>query len=203
MIVSGIWLSVNRHPGLEQSPRWVCSRALMRAVCLAGLLPILISACGRDSSQTAAPGLKPPELEDVASEPPESSSERLAPSSSFAPLPSLEQVLSAVPDGRPDPFAPVASAGSTTASAPSASDADQQPGLGLQVQGVLAVGGQRRALVTTAEGSGPVCVGERGRCPGDSSALLPVGWVVQAIDLRRGCLTVSVAGQTESPFCIA
>ena len=175
----------------------------MRAVCLAGLLPILISACGRDSSQTAAPGLKPPELEDVASEPPESSSERLALSSSFAPLPSLEQVLSAVPDGRPDPFAPVASAGSTTASAPSASDADQQPGLGLQVQGVLAVGGQRRALVTTAEGSGPVCVGERGRCPGDSSALLPVGWAVQAIDLRRGCLTVSVAGQTESPFCIA
>ena len=175
----------------------------MRAVCLAGLLPILISACGRDSSQTAAPGLKPPELEDVASEPPESSSERLAPSSSFVPLPSLEQVLSAVPDGRPDPFAPVTAAVSASAQESVASDADQPQGLGLQVQGVLAVGGQRRALVTTSEGSGPVCVGERGRCPGESSGLLPVGWVVQAIDLRRGCLTVSVAGQSESPFCIA
>lgn len=203
MIVSGIWLSVNRHPGLEQSPRWVCSRALMRAVCLAGLLPILISACGRDSSQTAAPGLKPPELEDVASEPPESSSERLAPSSSFVPLPSLEQVLSAVPDGRPDPFAPVAVAAPVTLSEPSGSAPEQTPVLGLQVQGVLSVGGERRALVATAEGSGSVCLGQRGRCPGDRTALLPPGWVVQAIDLRRGCLTVSVAGQTESPFCIA
>ena len=175
----------------------------MRAVCLAGLLPILISACGRDSSQTAAPGLKPPELEDVASEPPESSSERLAPSSSFVPLPSLEQVLSAVPDGRPDPFAPVAVTAPVTLSEPSGSAPEQTPVLGLQVQGVLSVGGERRALVATAEGSGSVCLGQRGRCPGDRTALLPPGWVVQAIDLRRGCLTVSVAGQTESPFCIA
>ena len=175
----------------------------MRGVGLAGLLWILISACGSDSTQNAAPGLKPPEAKDVASKPFKDRPDRLAPPTSFVPLPSLEQVLSAVPDGRPDPFAPVAAAVSTSAADPSASNADQPLGLGLQVQGVLAVGGQRRALVTTSEGSGPVCVGERGRCPGESSGLLPVGWVVQAIDLRRGCLTVSVAGQTESPFCIA
>ena len=203
MIDSGIWLNGNRHPGAEARARGHGSWASVRGASLAGLLSILISACGSDVPNTVTPNLKPPRIEDAVSELPSRSPDRIAPPSSFVPLPSLEQVLSAVPDGRPDPFAPVASAGSTTASAPSASDADQQPGLGLQVQGVLAVGGQRRALVTTAEGSGPVCVGERGRCPGDSSALLPVGWAVQAIDLRRGCLTVSVAGQTESPFCIA
>ncbi|WP_186595320.1 hypothetical protein [Synechococcus sp. PROS-7-1] len=170
---------------------------------MAGLLWILISACGSDSTQNAAPGLKPPVAKDVASKPSKDRPDRLAPPTSFVPLPSLEQVLSAVPDGRPDPFAPVVVAGSPAATDPRASDADQPPSLGLQVQGVLAVGGQRRALVTTSEGSGPVCVGERGRCPGESSGLLPVGWVVQAIDLRRGCLTVSVAGQSESPFCIA
>ena len=203
MIVSGIWLRVNRHPGVEQSPRWVFSRALVRGVSLAGLLWILISACGSDSTQNAAPGLKPSEVEDVASEPSETSPERLAPSSSFVPLPSLEQVLSAVPDGRPDPFAPVAVAAPVTLSEPSGSAPEQTPVIGLQVQGVLSVGGERRALVATAEGSGSVCLGQRGRCPGDRTALLPPGWVVQAIDLRRGCLTVSVAGQTESPFCIA
>ncbi|QNJ07147.1 hypothetical protein SynMEDNS5_02458 [Synechococcus sp. MEDNS5] len=168
----------------------------MRGVSLAGLLWILISGCGSDTTQNAAPGLKPLEAEDVASKTSRDRLDRLAPPSSFVPLPSLEQVLSAVPDGRPDPFAPVAAAVSTSAP-------DQPLGLGLQVQGVLSVGGQRRALVTTSEGSGPVCVGERGRCPGESSGLLPVGWVVQTIDLRRGCLTVSVAGQTEVPFCIA
>ena len=191
------------HLGAERSLRSVSSRAVVRGVSFAGLLWILISACGSDTTQNAAPGLKPPEAEDIASQPFRDRPDRLAPPSSFVPLPSLEQVLSAVPDGRPDPFAPVAAAVSTSASDPDESDADQPLGLGLQVQGVLSVGGQRRALVSTSEGSGPVCVGERGRCPGESSGLLPVGWVVQTIDLRRGCLTVSVAGQTEVPFCIA
>ncbi len=191
------------HLGAERSLRSVSSRAVVRGVSFAGLLWILISACGSDTTQNAAPGLKQPEAEDIASQSSRDRPDRLAPPSSFVPLPSLEQVLSAVPDGRPDPFAPVAAAVSTSAPDPDESDADQPLGLGLQVQGVLSVGGQRRALVSTSEGSGPVCVGERGRCPGESSGFLPVGWVVQAIDLRRGCLTVSVAGQTEVPFCIA
>lgn len=208
MIDSGIWLNGNRHPGAEARARGHGSWASVRGASLAGLLSILISACGSDVPNTVAPNtvtpnLKPPRIEDAVSELPSRSPDRIASPSSFVPLPSLEQVLSAVPDGRPDPFAPVTAAVSASAQESSASDADQPQGLGLQVQGVLAVGGQRRALVTTSEGSGPVCVGARGRCPGESSGLLPVGWVVQTIDLRRGCLTVSVAGQTESPFCIA
>lgn len=150
----------------------------------------------------SAPGTKQPGDEEVASQPSQASSGRLAPPSSFVPLPSLEQVLSAVPDGRPDPFAPVAVAAPVTVSELSGSAPEQPPVLGLQVQGVLSVGGERRALVATAEGSGSVCLGQRGRCPGDRTALLPPGWVVQAIDLRRGCLTVAVAGQSESLFCI-
>lgn len=202
MIVSGILWSVNRrHPGAEQSLRRVVSRAVARGAGLTGLLAILVSGCSRDPMQSA-PGTKQPGDEEVASEPSQASSGRLAPPSSFVPLPSLEQVLSAVPDGRPDPFAPVAVAAPVTVSEPSGSAPEQPPVLGLQVQGVLSVGGERRALVATAEGSGSVCLGQRGRCPGDRTALLPPGWVVQAIDLRRGCLTVAVAGQSDSLFCI-
>ena len=202
MIVSGILWSVNRrHPGAEQSLRKIGSLAVVRGAGLTGLLCILVSGCSRDSMQSA-PGTKPSGVEEVASDPTGASSVRLAPPSSFVPLPSLEQVLSAVPDGRPDPFAPVAVAAPLTVSEPSASATEQLPVLGLQVQGVLSVGGERRALVVTAEGSGSVCLGPRGRCPGDSTALLPPGWVVKAIDLRRGCLSVAVAGQSDSLLCI-
>ena len=207
MIDSGIWLNGNRHPGAEARARGHGSWASVRGASLAGLLSILISACGSDVPNTVAPNtvtpnLKPPRIEDAVSELPSRSPDRIAPPSSFVPLPSLEQVLSAVPDGRPDPFAPVAVAAPVTLSEPSGSAPEQTPVLGLQVQGVLSVGGERRALVATAEGSGSVCLGQRGRCPGDRTALLPPGWVVQAIDLRRGCLTVAVAGQSESLFCI-
>ena len=40
----------------------------------------------------------------------------------------------------------------------------------MKVQGVLQVGGELRALVQTATGAGTVCVGPRGRCPGDAAA---------------------------------
>jgi len=203
LIVSGIWLSVNRRLGVSPSPREASTRTVVSVPALVGLVWILVSGCGSDSTQTAEPRVKPLEAENVAAEATSLSPNRLAPPATFVPLPSSEQVLNAVPDGRPDPFAPVVVAGSRAASDPSASNADQPSALNLRVQGVLAVGEQRRALVTTAVGTGPVCVGERGRCPGESTGLLPVGWTVQTIDLRRGCLTVSVAGQSDVPFCIA
>ena len=46
------------------------------------------------------------------------------------------------------------------------------------------------------EGAGTVCPGLRGRCPGDVKALLPAGWVVERIEPGRGCLVVSIAGQS-------
>ena len=92
-------------------------------------------------------------------------------------LPTPNQVLSSVPEGRADPFAP-SNVQSVT------------------VQGVLDVGGELRAFVKTPEGAGTVCPGLRGRCPGDVKALLPAGWVVERIEPGRGCLVVSIAGQS-------
>lgn len=90
----------------------------------------------------------------------------------------------------------MASAGSRSAgAAPGAAP-------GLSLRGVLAVGGQLQALVSTATGSGAVCLGSRGRCLAEAEPLLPAGWTVQAIDLRRGCLTYSVGGKAQPPVCM-
>jgi len=115
------------------------------------------------------------------------------------PLPTREQVLSSVPEGRTDPFAPTvfaATAGSSQI------DSEAGANKSLKVQGVVAVGGELRALVSFSEASGTVCVGARGRCPGDAGALLPAGWAVQSIDLGRGCLSLAIAGQSQRR-CIA
>ena len=115
------------------------------------------------------------------------------------PLPTREQVLSSVPEGRTDPFAPTVVALSP---ASSQGDPESAPTKDFSVQGVVAVGGELRALVSIPDASGTVCVGPRGRCPGDATALLPIGWTVQSIDLGRGCLNLSIAGQSQRR-CIA
>ena len=67
--------------------------------------------------------------------------------------------------GRADPFGLLVGA--------EAADA-QAPTTGLpQVTGVLMVGDQKRAMVTTPNGSGVVCVGSDGRCGKDEALLLP------------------------------
>ena len=101
------------------------------------------------------------------------------------PLPSREQVLSSVPEGRADPFAPILG------------DPEE-----LKVKGVIAVGPELRALVSISEVSGTVCVGSRGRCPGDAAALLPIVWTVNSIDLDRGCLSLSISRESQR-LCIA
>ena len=73
---------------------------------------------------------------------------------------------------------------------------------GLSLQGVLAVGGQLQALVRTASGSGPVCLGQAGRCKGIKTPLLPKEWSVLSIDLPSGCLTYAVDGKTQPPVCL-
>ena len=101
------------------------------------------------------------------------------------PLPTREQVLSSVPEGRADPFAPILD--------------DPEA---FKVKGVIAVGAELRALVSVSEVSGTVCVGPRGRCPGDAAALLPMGWTVNSIDLDRGCLSLSISRESQR-LCIA
>ena len=168
-------------------------------------LPLVLAglaACGRatepDLSQFPPPVATPVGEEIVEPE----ASPGLASTPGLIPLPSRDQVLASVPEGRSDPFAPVVSrtgvVGSSEETATStAADADATPAPDMKVQGVLQVGGELRALVQTATGAGTVCVGPRGRCPGDAAALLPSGWSVQGIDLRRGCLDVMVSGQAQ------
>ena len=164
------------------------------------LLLVGLSACGRatapDLSQSPSPAAAPVVAADV---PPEVSP-GLESASGLTPLPSRDQVLASVPEGRSDPFAPVvprAGVLESSQASMSSTDADATSAPDVRVQGVLQVGGELRALVQTASGAGTVCIGPRGRCPGDAAALLPSGWSVQGIDLRRGCLEVMVSGQAQ------
>lgn len=128
------------------------------------------------------------------------------------PLPTPAQVQGAVPRGRRDPFAslPLAlkpAVASTAAAAASTGAATAEAGSvpavpDINLLGVLAGGGQLQALVKTGAGSGAVCLGSRGRCLAGVEPLLPAGWTVQAIDLRRGCLTYSVGGKAQPPVCM-
>ena len=109
-------------------------------------------------------------------------------------LPSVDEVLVAVPEGRSDPFAPFPKRTSGT----ELGDAGERD---WKVLGVLSVANQLRALISTAEGSGMVCLGAGGRCLGEAQQLLPMDLEVQAINIRTGCLTVLQSGKSE-PFCI-
>ena len=65
------------------------------------------------------------------------------------------------------------------------------------------VGNQERALVTTASGTGVICVGAGGRCGADAPLLLPPGWSVLSIDVARGCIRLALNGKAQVPVCIA
>ena len=117
-----------------------------------------------------------------------------APPIGLTPLPSAEEVQQAAPGGRADPFAPLV--GVAVADA-------QDPTTGLTLTGVLLVGDQKRAMVTTPSGSGVICVGADGRCGEDAPVLLPSGWSVLSIDVARGCIRMALNDEPQDPFCIA
>ena len=81
--------------------------------------------------------------------------------------------------------------------------AAHDPTTGLALTGVLLVGDQKRAIVTTPNGSGVICVGADGRCGADAPLLLPTGWSVLSIDVARGCIRFALNGEPQNPFCIA
>ena len=112
----------------------------------------------------------------------------------LTPLPSKEDVQQASPGGRADPFAPLV--GVDTADA-------QGPTTGLALTGVLLVGDQKRAIMTTPNGTGVICVGADGRCGADAPLLLPTGWSVLSIDVARGCIRFALNDEPQDPFCIA
>ena len=117
-----------------------------------------------------------------------------APPIGLTPLPSAEEVQQAAPGGRADPFAPLVGV--------EAADA-QDPTTGLALTGVLLVGDQKRAIVTTPNGSGVICVGADGRCGADAPLLLPTGWSVLSIDVASGCIRFALNDEPQELFCIA
>ena len=112
----------------------------------------------------------------------------------FTPLPSAEEVQQAAPGGRADPFGPLVGVDSADV---------QDPTTRLTLTGVLLVGNQKRAMVSTPSGSGVICVGSDGRCGEDAPVLLPTGWSVLSIDVARGCIRLALNEEPQEPFCIA
>ena len=161
--------------------------------CLAVLLLVGFTGCAEEGSAdkaTAVPAPSPVQSKDQPQSVP------LA--IGLTPLPTAQEVQDAAPGGRNDPFAPLRrpqdnpGAGST-----------QDSGFSVTLTGVLTVGHQHRALVSTAQGSGVICVGSNGRCGDDAPVLLPTGWSVLSIDVERGCISLALNGKAQGPVCIA
>lgn len=163
------------QPLVRQAPRWELARLAALAAALAGCsgepplaAPTLVPPAGRSAPISSAPA--------AAAPPPASSG--------LTPLPSAEAVVGAVPVGRLDPFRPPSPIG---AGGPAPAAAPQPPVLpeGFRFQGVLRSAGAAQALVELGAESGVLRVGDRG---GHTTALLPRGWSVAAIDVERGRL---------------
>ena len=114
------------------------------------------------------------------------------------PLPTAREVQDAAPGGRNDPFAPLPRPQDKPGAGPT-----QDSGFSVTLTGVLTVGHQHRALVSTAQGSGVICVGSDGRCGQDAPVLLPTGWSVLSIDVERGCIRLALNDEPQEPFCMA
>ncbi|WP_170953721.1 hypothetical protein [Synechococcus sp. UW179A] len=191
MTDSETWWKADTQPRAEvtspRSPASVSFAAWLLTFALVGL-----SGCGEAENAQSSSDAISPDAPVAELSPPQPSTA----ATGLIPLPTREQVLSSVPEGREDPFSPIVGE-SSQAIAP-----DTATGPDFKVKGVVAVGAELRALVSVSELSGTVCVGPRGRCPGDAVALLPKGWTVNSIDLDRGCLSLSISKESQR-LCIA
>ena len=174
MIVLGIWWKAATHHSRSLELGQASSVAFSTLI-----LGVLIAGCSADSTVVTQPNrvnkapLALPEAEPVST----------PAATALTVLPSVNEVLVAVPVGRTDPFAPFPQSSS-------GSDQGAQGERSWTVLGVLSVADQSRALISTTEGSGVVCLGAGGRCPGEAQQLLPMDVEVQSIDIRTGCLIV-------------
>ena len=161
-------------------------RQVAERVLLSLLVSVCVTGCGGEMPSSGTPpiaGERPLKEEGLPA--------ASAPQIGLTPLPSVRDVQESAPGGRADPFGRLAAADV------------QDPASGLTLTGVLMVGDQKRAMVTTASGSGVVCVGVDGRCGDDSPTLLPSGWSVVSIDVERGCIRLALNGEPQGPVCIA
>lgn len=158
-----------------------------------------LASCGGSPpppTATAPPPAAPP----VAPAPVVPEPETPGPIAGLTPLPSPAQVVNGLPQGRIDPFAPVASASATT-DASGKSNPNAKPPLqlpeGFSFSGVVSTRGKAQALVQVGGQTGPLCVGPRGFCPGSGIApLLPAGWTVTSINVGNGLLSLRQGGQS-------
>ncbi len=174
-----LWKAVTAFPPeCSRTAAWRLRSALI-------LLTVSLTGCSTDRSTTERLATTPRSA-------PEISEQLVMPidlSDRLTPLPSATEVQDRVLAGRRDPFQPLV--GSTTSN-------------GFILKGVLVVGGQQRALVQTSDGSGALCVGPGGRCPGQVEAdqLLPPSWSLLSIDVQRGCITLTQGGKSQPPTCM-
>lgn len=194
MIDSGTWWKADTQRRAELKALRISASVSCAAVLLVVALGGL-SGCGQEENNAPSADALPSDQSVAEMSLPSPSS----PATGLIPLPSREQVLSSVPEGREDPFAPIIG-GSSAVTSEIDPDAAATPAF--EVMGVLAVGSELRALVSGPEISGTVCVGQGGRCPGNPAALLPKDWTVNDIDLARGCLSFSISGESQALRCI-
>ena len=189
MIVLGIWWKAATHHSRSLELRQASSVAFSTLI-----LAALIAGCSADSTD----GIQASRVDETPLELPEAEAVSQPPAATaLTVLPSIDEVLVAVPEGRTDPFAPFRQRTSVGPELGGSGERDWK------VLGVLAVADQVRALISTAEGSGVVCLGAGGRCPGEAQQLLPMDVEVQAINIRTGCLSVLQSGKSEpEPVCI-
>ena len=170
----------------RQRPDHICRLRAALAVATALMVPCVLAGCGSGEGGDAAAVLQ----RDAAARPrPPLSSPPAAATGTdvgLTPLPSPQQVLAALPIGRPDPFAPVVVPAQPGSPAPE----------GLRLTGVLRSRFGPQAFLQLAPGQGgAVCLGPRGLCAGSGlPALLPPGWSVVSIDVANGRLLLNQGG---------
>ncbi len=208
--------------GDQRVPRKPSSRGLTLAT-LALLLPLgALTACGGEDG-AATGGVPVPASGALAEAPGEArgaapaaapatpAPAQLGPTAGFTPLPSPQQVIAPLGQGRQDPFAPLPlpQAGPATPILPSGflfTGVIQSRGLtqaivqlGASTAGAPSSGSSgapSQAGAPTGPTSATLCVGPRGVCPGASPSdyQLPPGWSVTRIDLRQGLLSMRQGG---------
>jgi hypothetical protein len=194
--------SDHRHqPGMNQA-RTVTGLALLPLLLAGGL-----SGCGgtppADLGAVPPPAPVAPGAAPTTPSNPAPASAAIA-KAGFTQLPTVQQVEAAMPQGRLDPFAPLAVT-RVTRDAGKPRAVVVQPPLtlpdGFRFQGVIRSGGRPMALVQFGGQSGSLAVGDAG---GRTTDLLPEAWGVASIDVLRGRLTlVSRQGQAKGQVVIA
>lgn len=169
-------------------------RSALPAVLLAS---VGLIGCGSPAPNASIPPPAAPIPSPAAASDPARPATPPAPPVALTPLATPQQVVEAIPVGRPDPFAPAQSQGELGPTGqPTGQPARPKLPAGFRLTGVIRTGGQSQAFVQIGDQSGPLCLGARGRCagPGADQPLLPPGWRVTGIDAVNGLLALSFGG---------